>query len=284
MTATTRSSPARASNNVSGGSRPGQLPLSPTGSPGDYVDGGADPDTLVLNGDFSAGVSFGQSDIKDLENFTLDAGGKYNITLDTSHFALPQHQAQLYVVDGAAVSDAITLDWRVGTQNDVNITGGSGNDTITLNEAGQNGHVGQVYLTEGGDDTLIVSNYPYQHTGDGEDSIFVYYGATFTSADVVENAAIFLDGDYSAGVTLNPSDRTLSITMAAGHRFYKIHHRPQHRTRRQPALFRRRRTVGHDLRGRLRDGGGTREFRHQRHRRDIHRQRRRRHLHIKRHR
>ncbi|HTQ13824.1 MAG TPA: bluetail domain-containing putative surface protein [Rhizomicrobium sp.] len=186
---------------------------------GDNYQGNSGTNALILNGDFSGGVTLDKHDMSRIDSFTLGAGHDYDITLDTSAYHAGSHQILNLHFDASALgaSDGFTLDWHPGDLNNVFITGGAGNDTVNLDFTGSSsGLLGQIDLSQGGDDTVIVSNFAAQYL---EDAISVQYGATFNANDVVENAKILLDGDYSAGVTLNPLDATTVIGLTGGHSY-----------------------------------------------------------------
>ncbi len=184
---------------------------------GDDYEGNSGINSLILNGDFSSGVTLDKHDMSKIDNFTLGAGHDYDITLDTSAYHAGSHQILDLIFDASALgaSDALTLNWHPGDLNFVFVKGGAGNDTVNLDFSGSSGGgFGNVDFSQGGDDTLIVSNFGAQGL---EDALYVKYGATFNANDIVENAGIVLDGDYSAGVTLNPLDATTFIDLTGGH-------------------------------------------------------------------
>lgn len=154
----------------------------------DQIDGGQGNDTLALDGDYTAGVTFGASTMVNVETISLVAGHSYKlITADATLAA-----GKSLKVDGSAlpVTDVLTFNGAAETDGQLTLIGGAGNDVLT-------GGAGSdfIYLYQGGNDTAM---------GGGGDDIFVFFG-TFTAADRVDGGAgsdiVYLHGDYSAGVT-----------------------------------------------------------------------------------
>jgi len=113
----------------------------------DRIDGGAGNDTLLLTGDYSAGVTFTATTVTGVETILLDAGFDYNLTLNNA-----TNKASLTIdgqtlgagtmsINGAAeTSNALTL---LGNDGDDILTGGGGADSLI-------GGLGADTLTGGG--------------------------------------------------------------------------------------------------------------------------------------
>src|SRR6185369_10049132 len=72
----------------------------------DSIDGGADTDTVALNGDYSAGVIFTGTTMVNVETLTLAAGNSYKLTLDDA-----TNTAGLTVdASGLAAGQSLVLD------------------------------------------------------------------------------------------------------------------------------------------------------------------------------
>ncbi|MGH6870713.1 MAG: beta strand repeat-containing protein [Rhizomicrobium sp.] len=185
---------------------------------GSIFNGGNGNDTLVLNGDFSGGLTLDKTEVTKVENFTVLAGHDYDVTLDTSTYHAPNRGTTDFTFDAGTLgaSDSLTLDWNPGNQyNKFTVTGGAGNDTIHLDvslASFSTSGLGSVDLSKGGDDTLIVTN-------PNHDIVSANYGAAFDGNDVVQNAQIDLNGDYSAGVTMNASDLPTEVNFGGGHNY-----------------------------------------------------------------
>ena len=93
----------------------------------DKVDGGTGTDTLLLNGDYSAGVVFGAMTVTGVEIFSLAAGHDYNLTLNNAT------NAGNLTVDGSALvsSNSLTVDGSLETASSLTALGGAGNDTLS---------------------------------------------------------------------------------------------------------------------------------------------------------
>jgi Ca2+-binding RTX toxin-like protein len=151
----------------------------------DIVNGVHGSDALELNGDFSGGVTFTASHVKNVAAIVLDAGHSYTITA-ASGLAVTN-------IDASALGSAngLSFDGTANSSTNYIISGGAGDDTIAAN-------LGSIDLSKGGDDTVI---------GD----LNISFGATLTAADHVEGgggAHVFLDGDYSGGLTLSATNFT----------------------------------------------------------------------------
>jgi RTX calcium-binding nonapeptide repeat (4 copies) len=162
---------------------------------GDTVDGGTGTDTLLLRGDYSAGVVFGATTLVNVEKIDLGAGFNYNLTTNDATVA---SGATLFV-DAARISadNSLTFDGSAETDGRFIIEGGAGDDHLT------GGAGNDIFrLEHGGDDTA--------NGGDGDD-IFVM-GAALTANDQIDGGldrgeghnTLRLNGDYSAGLTLGP--------------------------------------------------------------------------------
>ncbi|MGH6872931.1 MAG: beta strand repeat-containing protein [Rhizomicrobium sp.] len=108
----------------------------------DTIDGGAGSDTLILDGDFSSGVTFGTTTMVNVETLQFDAGHSYDLTTNDATVA----SGQTLTVDATALgaSDVLTFDGSAETDGSFvfefgadfsasdSIDGGAGNDTLIL--------------------------------------------------------------------------------------------------------------------------------------------------------
>jgi hypothetical protein len=163
----------------------------------DKLNGGGGFDTLQLDGDYSAGVTFARQTIKSIESIALAAGNSYSLTFSAKTVGAG---ATLAIdANGLAAGTTLTLDAAKVIGNLV-ITGGAGGDAVTLG---------------GGIDTAAA--------GDGDDLIKA--GAFLTAADAIDGGAgsdsLRLDGDYSAALTFGAT--TLVdvefLTLVAGYTY-----------------------------------------------------------------
>ncbi|GAA0563762.1 beta strand repeat-containing protein [Rhizomicrobium electricum] len=134
--------------------------------PLDTLNGSWGTDRLVLDGDYSAGVTLSPSTIRNFETITLTGGHTYNLTLNMSDPFYWSAYGSATTVDGASLgaSDAMIIDgsavsttvYRGGAGND-SLTGGSSGDTLYGNGGNDtlSGHDGADLVSGGiGDDVL----------------------------------------------------------------------------------------------------------------------------------
>ena len=176
---------------VKAGSGDDRFNLGASLNAGDRLDGGDGKDVLLLNGDYSAGVTFNDLTIQNIEVLRLAKGFSYNLTLADGNVIQSQY---LTINAGAlAAGQTLTFDGSKVSHGHLTVVGGAGDDTIT------GGAKGDVFnLQKGGNDTA--------HGGGGNDVFSL--GAAFTSADIIDGGAgndtLVLNGDYS------------SLTLASG--------------------------------------------------------------------
>ncbi|HEX4296124.1 MAG TPA: calcium-binding protein [Rhizomicrobium sp.] len=129
------------------------------------ISGGAGDDALVLDGDFSGGVSFGSNTIHSVETITLTAGHSYSLDLSGNSVA----SGGTIAIDGSSLGAGNSFDFGFDTAGggdaSYDLTGGAGDDAFFML------------------DTLKASD---RIDGGGG-----------------SNDEIQLNGDYSAGVTFN---------------------------------------------------------------------------------
>jgi Ca2+-binding RTX toxin-like protein len=172
----------------------------------DSINGGAGNDTLSLNGDYSAGLTFGAATMTNVESIVLTAGHSYNLTTNDATVAA---LATLTVdASGLSATDSLTFDGSAETDGSFAITGGAGNEVLT---GGANADT--FHLESGGVDTV--------HGGGGADHIFL--GAALTASDQIDGGAgtdtLILNG--GATVTFNATTVTNveQLNLLAGHSY-----------------------------------------------------------------
>ncbi len=177
----------------------------------DKIDGGANTDTLKLDGDYGAGITFTVTTVVNVETIALAAGHDYKLKL-----ADATNTAGL-TVDATALAsgNALTLDGSAETASALKALGGAGDDVL-IGGAGSDtltGGIGQDTLVAGaGTDTLS--------GGAGDDTLIL--GANLTAGDKIDGGAdtdiIKLQGNYAAGVTLTATTivNVEEIDLAAG--------------------------------------------------------------------
>ncbi|HXL98473.1 MAG TPA: hypothetical protein VN932_00980, partial [Rhizomicrobium sp.] len=131
---------------LSGGDGNDKFNLGANFNAADQIDGGTGTDTVILSGDYSAGVVFGAATMINVETLQLLAGHSYALTLNDATVAagatLTLNASALHATDSVSFDGSAETDGRFvlngGLGNDVLkggagadvITGGAGNDTI----------------------------------------------------------------------------------------------------------------------------------------------------------
>ena len=95
----------------------------------DKIDGGAGTDTLNLDGNYSAGVTFNATTVKNVEKIVLAAGHSYKLTTNDATVAA----GQTLTIDGSALSasNVLTFNGAVETNGHFIIKSGKGADKLT---------------------------------------------------------------------------------------------------------------------------------------------------------
>jgi Ca2+-binding RTX toxin-like protein len=189
------------SDTVSGGNGNDILDLGANLTAGDKIDGGANTDTLKLDGDYSAGVTFGATTVINVETIAVAAGNDYALTLDNA-----TNTAGL-IVDATALGGAnrLVLDGAAETASALTATGGAGNDVLI-------GGTGSDILSGGaGNDAITSGAGTDTMTGGTGDDTFTL-AANLAAADKIDGGADFdivkLQGNYAAAVTLTATTIT----------------------------------------------------------------------------
>ncbi|HTQ13823.1 MAG TPA: calcium-binding protein [Rhizomicrobium sp.] len=181
---------------------------------GSVINGGDGNNTLLLNGDFSTHTDLVKSSVSHIGTFAFAAGHDYDVSIDTTSNHAPGTATQELFADASALgaSDSVTLDWNVGNRNQAEFTGGAGDDSITFDMSQVKSFATDAVadMSHGGSDTVIGSYSP------GGSVVVASFGGAFDSTDVVQDAEIELNGDYSAGVTLNAADTPTRFTFITG--------------------------------------------------------------------
>ena len=174
----------------------------------DSIDGGSGSNTLTLNGDYSAGLTFGAATMVNVQTLTLANGHDYNLTTDDATVA----SGQILSVNASALSAShhLVFNGQAESNGAFAVTGGAGSDTIT------GGAQADTFdLSRGGNDTV--------HAGASNDVIAL--GAALTAADSIDGGAgsdtLTLNGDYSAGIVFSASTiaNVETLQLASGHSY-----------------------------------------------------------------
>jgi Ca2+-binding RTX toxin-like protein len=167
----------------------------------DKIDGGANSDTLKLDGDYGAGLVFNATTVTNVETFLLAAGHDYNLKLTDANntTGITVNAAGLaagnrLVFDGSAETASL-LNATGGAGNDV-LIGGGGNDTLT-------GGAGNDTLTSGSGNDLLSG-------GAGDDMVIMNAG--LTTGDKIDGGADFDILRFTGGVSVNVTLGVATIT------------------------------------------------------------------------
>jgi Ca2+-binding RTX toxin-like protein len=171
----------------------------------DQIDGGTGTDTVTLNGNYSAGVTFSATTMVNVETISLSAGHSYKLTTNNANVA----SGQTLKVNGAALgaSDVLTFNGAAETNGTFTIYDGAGNDVLTGGSGADS-----FILQKGGNDIA--------HGGAGNDIFNVY--TTLTAADQLDGGtgvdSVVLKGNYSGGLVLGAATITNveTLTFSAG--------------------------------------------------------------------
>jgi Ca2+-binding RTX toxin-like protein len=159
---------------------------SPAALAGDTFDGGPGIDRLVLDGQFSAGVTFAAGTLRNMERIELlsaPAGGfnGYNLTVADGNLA----GGALLTVSASGLRAGETLVFRgdAVTNGRFSVTGGAGNDILAGGKAND--------LLDGGDgaDQLLLQAGGNDSAFGGEGNDVLYFGAALSAGDVADGGA-----------------------------------------------------------------------------------------------
>ena len=115
---------------------------------------GTTTDTVVLNGDYSAGVVFGAATMTNIGTISLTGGHSYKLTVNDAT-ANPNYLGALKVVvdgTGLGASDVLDFDGSAETAAGYSIEGGAGNDIM------QGGLGADAFVGGAGNDTVSYSH------------------------------------------------------------------------------------------------------------------------------
>jgi Ca2+-binding RTX toxin-like protein len=181
----------------------------------DTVQGGDGNDRIVLDGDYSAGVTLGATTISGVETIVLTQGHSYDLVMNDANVAAGEAMGIKAQTLGA--SDTVTFDASAETDGSYHVSAGAGDDRLI------GGSGNDVLSSGGGDDILDISHGGHDLAvgGDGNDTILA--GGAFTRFDRVNGGAggdtLNFNGDYSTLVKIAPTQLTSveTLSFATGH-------------------------------------------------------------------
>jgi Ca2+-binding RTX toxin-like protein len=180
---------------VSGGDGNDQFGFGGALTAADKIDGGTGDDKVVLNGDYSAGITFAADTMVNVERLQLFAGHDYSLTMNDGNVAAGER----LIVNATALgaSNHLTFDGSAEADGRYMVYGGAGDDMIT---GGAKADI--FHLENGGADTA--------HGGAGNDTF--YLGETLWSDDQIDGGAgnntLHVSG-FAGGDTLVLASTTL---------------------------------------------------------------------------
>jgi Ca2+-binding RTX toxin-like protein len=121
--------PGAGTDTVNGGDGNDYINFGANLTSADKIDGGAGTDTLNLSGNYSAGVTYNSTTVKNVENIVLGGGYSYKLTTNDATVAL----GQTLTINGSALgaSDVLTFNGKAETDGHFIIIGGLGADKLT---------------------------------------------------------------------------------------------------------------------------------------------------------
>ncbi len=181
----------------------------------DKIDGqGGANDTVTLNGNYAAGVTFGAATMVNVEKLTVAAGNNYKLKTDEA--TIVSHGTMTF--DASALGSANTLSLDASKENNgtLIVMGGAGDDVV------KGGNWANGYHFEGGGHDTAVG-------GIGADGF--YMAGAFDANDRLNGGGgifdtLFLDGNYGGGVRFKAHtlENCANVTLAAGHNYKLITH------------------------------------------------------------
>jgi Ca2+-binding RTX toxin-like protein len=166
----------------------------------DKIDGGADSDLVLLDGDYSAGVTFNATTMRNVEFIAINPGHDYKLTTVDATVASGAYLYVNFPLEGPGITgrlgvgDTLYFDGSAETNGHFSLTGGPSGDTLIGGAKSD-----AFYSGGGGADTMV--------GGGGGDEFF--FGGDLSSNDNVDGGSgydtMLIDGDYSAGLTLSGS-------------------------------------------------------------------------------
>lgn len=191
----------------------------------DRLDGSslADSDSVILDGNYAAGLTLGRHTFTDIEQLFVQAGHNYKIIENDHNVAATKSMTiaainlagsdKLYF-DGSAETDG-TFSFNDGSGNDT-LIGGAGNDSYTMLGGGTN-------IVQGGagnDDASYINTFSVAETidlGAGTDSLSIAgdLTGTFLATTMVNVETLTLGSFFSYDIVLNDANvaggKTLTV-------------------------------------------------------------------------
>ena len=182
---------------LTGGGNNDQFNMGASFTASDHVNGGsAGDDTLDLNGDYSGGLVFGAATMINIQDLQLSGGHSYDLTTNEATVAAGVTLA----VDASTLHAGDTLTFNASAETDgfFAITGGAGDDTVTI--ASPSTLAGSTFEGGGGANTLVL---------DGDFSS----GFTFGAATMTDVGTLSLVAGHSYNLTTDDANVASGTTL-----------------------------------------------------------------------
>ncbi len=189
-------------DSVTGGAGNDLIHFGATFTAADTIDGGGSGrDTLHLNGDYAAGVTFLASTIQNLGIIKVDGGHSYKLTtVDATVVA-----GKTLTIDGSTLTagDHLVFEGSAESDGALIANGGAGSDTLTGGAGADQfkGGLGADLLTGGAGADVYVAKTAAESTGPGYDTLvgFDFAVDRIDVAKAVKGIDATLSGALSAG-------------------------------------------------------------------------------------
>jgi Ca2+-binding RTX toxin-like protein len=183
---------------------------------GDKLDGGAGYDTVVLNGDYSDGVTLAADTMVNVELLKLIGSNDYNLTTDDATVAAG---ATLSVRAMMFKGHSLTFDGSAETDGSFNILGSVGGDTLIGGAQSDifSGRTGADAITGNGGGDVFTYTAVIDSTGaDGHDTIVGFDAASDRFNLVGAHPVLSVTGGVSGSVSAASFDTDL-FNVTTGH-------------------------------------------------------------------
>lgn len=193
----------------------------------DQIDGGAGNDSLSLQGDYSAGLIFNDTTIKNVETITLVGGDTYKLQTADGNVA----SGATLKFDGhyLGATDALSIDGSLESDGHLYFVGGSGNDVLTGGaqlDTFDLSYGGEDIANGGGGDDLFhfvgngsgLSAADQLNGGAGNDTVEIFglgSQVNFSATTLTSVETIAIDnGNGVAALVMNDANVAAGATMA----------------------------------------------------------------------
>jgi hypothetical protein len=209
---------------VSGGDGNDIFRFGATLTAADHIDGGNDRDTVILKGDYSAGLTFAADTMVNVE--TLSVTGNFDYSLTTDDATVAAGASLMVKANGLGPGHSLTFDGSAETDGRFRFVGSSGDDSLTGGAKAdifhlENGGVDTAH-GGGGTDMFLLGTSLWSDDqidgGTGYDTVHVsgFEGGdsiTFTSTTMQHIEDFVLDDNSGLGVTTDDATVAAGATM-----------------------------------------------------------------------